>query len=149
VGAQDRAVTSSTLGAWLVKARPDVLPVAEMVRSGFETLTSRCVRPTYRAELIREGQPVLLWISGRHPRHPAGVYAAGHTTGPAQQDEGELFMPLRLRPVVPVVAREQVLAHPGFADLEVVRMPAGSNPSYLDAEQYRTLRAAFPQVTPR
>ncbi len=149
MGTQDRAVTSGTLGAWLVKASPEVLPVAEMVRTGFETLTSRCVRPTYRAELIRAGQPVLLWISGRHPRHPAGVYAAGHTTGPVQQDDTELYMPVRLHPVVPVVAREQILAHPGLAGLEVVRMPAGSNPSYLDVEQYRALRVAFPQVAPR
>jgi hypothetical protein len=139
------AITPSSLGAWLVKASPDGLPVAEAVRTGFRTVTSRCVRPTYRAELVAEGQPVLLWVSGRDPHHPAGIYAAGHTTGPVEQG-AELAMPVRLVPVDPVVARVDLLAEPLLSQLEVIRMPAGSNPSYLDTEQYLALCEAFPQV---
>lgn len=142
------ALTESLLGAWLVKARPGALPVAEVVATGFATITHRCVRPTYRAELIRPGQSVLLWVSGGDREHPAGVYAAGHTTGPVGHDRTELAMSVRLRPVDPVVPRAEILAHPVLRDLEVIRMPAGSNPSYLDIEQYRALRSAFPQVEP-
>ncbi|MET0999166.1 MAG: hypothetical protein ABWX73_10655 [Marmoricola sp.] len=131
-----------------MKASPAGLSVDEAVRTGFEAVTSRCVRPTYRAELIREGQPVLLWVSGRDPRHPAGIYAVGHTTGPVARGE-ELAMPVRLQRLDPVVAREEIVADPTLASLEVIRMPAGSNPSYLDREQYAALLAAFPQVSPR
>jgi hypothetical protein len=139
------AVTENTLGAWLVKASPANLPVAELLRDGFASVTSRCVRPTYRVDLVAAGQPVLLWVSGRDPRHPAGIYAAGETTGPAERGD-ELSMPVRLQAVEPPVRREEILAVPGLADLEVLRMPAGSNPSYVDGAQYRTLRQAFPQL---
>ena len=143
-----RAVTESSLGAWLVKATPAGLRIDETLRTGFRSVTSRCVRPTYRAELIREGQPVLLWVSGGDARHPAGIYASGHTTGPVLRGE-ELAMPVNLRSLDPVVARDEILTEPALVSLEVIRMPAGSNPSYLDTEQYRALLSAFPQVEPR
>ncbi len=142
--AVQRALSEATLGAWLVKAAPTGLPMAEVVRTGFTTVTSRCVRPSYRTALVRAGQPVLLWLSGRDPDHPAGIHAHGRTTGPATDE-----MPVRLEPVEPVVTREQVLAVPGLAGAEVLRMPAGSNPSYLDLEQYLALQEAFPQLVQR
>ena len=144
----ERAVTATTLGAWLVKARPDGLPLDDLVQSGFRGLTSRCVRPSYRTDLIREDQPVLLWVSGGDPSHPPGIYATGRTTGPAGLLGNELAMPLRLRAVVPVVLRDEVLAQRALSDLEVLRMPAGSNPSYLDALQYSALQQAFAQLSP-
>ena len=142
------AVTQESLGAWLLKASPELLAVEEHVRTGFRTLTSRCVRSTYRAALVREGQPVLLWLSGHDRRHPAGLYAQGSTTGVAREDGPELAVPLALRLIDPVVTRRELLAHPRLAGIEVIRMPAGSNPSYLDVEQYAELRQAFPQVSP-
>jgi hypothetical protein len=141
----ERAVTLDSLGAWLVKASPAHLRVEEMLRTGFRDLVSRCVRPTYRADLVAEGQPVLLWVSGGDRRHPSGIYAAGIATGPVALG-GEVAMPVRLQPVDPVVERAELLADPLLRDLEVIRMPAGSNPSYVDRAQYRTLRQAFPQL---
>jgi hypothetical protein len=141
-----RAISEDSLGAWLVKASPVSLPIEEVVRTGFTDITTRCVRPTYRTELVREGQPVLLWVSGNHPRHPAGIYAAGHTTGPVNEVAPTPEMPVRLRAVRPAIQRLELLDHPTLAGIEVLRMPAGSNPSYLDVEQYDALRHAFPQV---
>jgi hypothetical protein len=146
VSTSGRALSVATFGAWLVKARPDGLPLEELVRSGFASLTGRCVRPTYRTGLIREGQPVLLWVSGHDPEHPAGIYAAGATAGPVTCDGSEHSMPLRLRSVDPVVSRQEILAHPALSRIEVVVMPAGSNPSYLDSAQYQALVESFPQV---
>lgn len=140
------AVTEDTLGAWLFKASPEALSVAEAVRTGFGTITTRCVRPSYRTDLVRAGQPVLLWVSGSDPVHPAGIYACGHTTGAATYDGREPFVPVRLHAVEPTVRRVQLLAHPVLAWAEVIRMPAGSNPSYLDVQQYAALRTDFPQV---
>jgi hypothetical protein len=144
-----RAITATTLGAWLVKARPAGLPLDDLVQSGFRGVTSRCVQPSYRTGLIRKHQPVLLWISGGDPQHPSGIYATGRTTGPAGLVGSELAMPLRLRAVAPVVLRDELLAHGGLSDLEVLRMPAGSNPSYLDTQLYSTLQQAFPQLSLR
>ena len=143
-----RAVTDDSLGAWLVKASPGSLPLEELVRTGFVEITSRCVRPTYRTGLVREDQPVLLWVSGNDRRHPAGIYAIGHTTGPVDATAPTPAMPVRLRAVEPAIHRDEVKAHPTLAGIEVLRMPAGSNPSYLDAEQYVALQHAFPQVAP-
>ena len=142
-----RAVTESSLGAWLVKASPAALPLPELVRTGFAQITSRCVRPSYRTELVLEGQPVLLWVSGRDPRHPAGIYAHGQTTGPVHTADDGPAMPMRLQGVLPTVSREEILAVAELGGLEVLRMPAGSNPSYLDIDQYRVLRQQFPQVS--
>jgi len=142
----DRAITEHSLGAWLVKARPASLPIEELVRTGFADITSRCVRATYRTDLICEGQPVLLWLSGNDPRHPAGFYASGHTTGPVDAAAPTPEMPVRLHAVRPAVHRKEILDHPTLSRIEVIRMPAGSNPSYLDSEQYAALRHAFPQV---
>jgi hypothetical protein len=147
VAAAARAVTATNLGAWLIKARPDGLPLDDLVKSGFRGLTSRCVRPTYRTGLVREDQPVLLWVSGGDPRYPSGIYATGRTTGPAGPVQHELAMPLRLRAVSPVVLREELMSQSGLSELEVLRMPAGSNPSYLDKQQFSTLQRAFAQLS--
>jgi hypothetical protein len=140
------AVTSTTFGAWLLKADPSGDGFDELARSGFREVTTRCVRPSCRTDLIRAGQPVLLWVSGRHPVHPPGLHAAGHTTGPVAASADGPVMPVRLSPLVPLVPRTELIADPVLCGLEVLRMPAGSNPSYLDRAQYAALRAAFPQV---
>ncbi len=45
-----------------------------------------------------------------------------------------------------MVPRAELLATPGLHGLEVLRMPAGSNPSFLDRDAWETLREQFPQV---
>ena len=137
-----RAVTPESLGAWVVKASPEGDTVAELVRRGFATDWVSCVRPSYRADLVEADQPVLLWVSGRS----AGIRAAGVTTGPASYDGSQLSVPLRLQPVDPPVQRAELLEHPVLRDAEVLRMPAGSNPSYLTREQLDALTAAWPQL---
>lgn len=55
-----------------------------------------------------------------------------------------LDVPLRLEPVDPPVLRADLLADPVLSRLEVVRMPAGSNPSYLSREELARLRELLP-----
>jgi hypothetical protein len=38
------------------------------------------------------------------------------------------------------IHRSDLLAHPTLANAEVLRMPAGSNPSYLTPQQWSALR---------
>jgi hypothetical protein len=141
----------------LIKARPDAPSMLDFVHTGFGSVTSRCVRRTYRTDLLAEGQPVLLWLSGHDREHPAGIYAQGRTTGPAGIDPAgdsdqagagtRLVMPVTLEAVAPPVLRREVLLHPVLSRIEVVRMPAGSNPSFLDRTQLDELRRGWPQVT--
>ena len=115
-----------------------VLP-AELVPGfgpGIPRLLSRCVRPSYRLALMAPGQRCLLWLSGR--REP-GVHALGVLAG----SPGPAGPPASSGPTVELVlhlltdplSRADLLADPGFRAAEVVRIPAGSNPSWLNSTQ--------------
>ena len=140
-------LTPATLGAWLVKVDPRSSDVASMAGDDFASVVTRCVRPTYRTELVEAGQPVLLWISGRDPAHPAGLHAQGRTTGPVDQLGPDHVLPVSLSALEHPVPRDELRAHPLLVRLEVLTMPAGSNPSYVTREQLDALREGWPQVT--
>lgn len=135
-------MTQDALGAWLVKASGGVPSTRAHVRAGFAGVGAWCVRPTYRTELVEEGKPVLLWVSGTEREHPAGIYARGLTTGPATSDA----MPLVLEPLEHPLLRFELLGHPGLATMEVLRMPAGSNPSFVTREQLEVLAEMCPEL---
>ncbi|CUR62497.1 conserved hypothetical protein [metagenome] len=130
-----RALTRETLGAWLVKASGATPSTGEHVRAGFADVASWCARPTYRTELVSAGQPVLLWVSGTESEHPAGIYARGRTTGPASEG----VMPMTLLPLEAPLLRAELVGHPDLSSLEVLRMPAGSNPSFVTPPQLAVL----------
>jgi hypothetical protein len=84
------------------------------------------------------GQPCLLWVSGRER---PGVHALGElTAGPVETDGGPAVA-VRLTRLAEPVHRADLLADPEVATAEVLRMPAGSNPSWLSAAQYAALLA--------
>lgn len=151
MAARAHAVDAGSLGAWLVKSSPGSSSVGAWLQTGFEDVTTRCVRRTYRTDLVAAGQPVLLWVSGQDRDHPAGIYAQGRTTGPAAGAESgagaQLVMPVAFAPLTRPVLRREILVHPVLSRIEVVRMPAGSNPSFLSHEQLAELRRSWPQVT--
>ena len=132
-----RALSTDTLGAWLVKARGAEASTREHVRAGFTGVQTWCVQPTYRTELVAAGQPVLLWVSGTERGLPAGIHAHGRVTGPARDG----VMPIVLAPLADPLLRSELVAHPDLGSLEVLRMPAGSNPSYVTPEQLEVLVA--------
>jgi hypothetical protein len=135
VAAPARTLTPATLGAWLVKASGAAPSTREHLRAGFACVDSWCARPTYRTDLVAAGQPVLLWVSGSEPGLPAGIHARGQTTGPARDG----VMPVVLVPLDQPLLRSELVGHPDLAALEVLRMPAGSNPSYVTPEQLAVL----------
>ncbi len=73
-----------------------------------------------------------------------GIYASGRLTGPVQEES--LEVPVELRPIEPPVLRTELLGDPVLARIEVLRMPAGSNPSYLTAEELSGLTIGWPHV---
>lgn len=138
----ERALTADSLGAWLVKARGSDPATQAHARAGFADVDTRCVRPTYRTELVRAGQRVLLWVSGNEDDLPAGIHAQGRTTGAGSDG----VIPVELTPVSPPLLRSELVGHPELAAMEVLRMPAGSNPSYVTPEQLRVLTEMCPEL---
>ncbi|MCZ2828121.1 hypothetical protein O2W14_04635 [Modestobacter sp. VKM Ac-2986] len=131
-------LTTEDVACWVIKSArpPDAVLPGWLPGSAAEL--DRCVRPSYRLELMGAGQPVLLWVSGRDR---PGVHALGVLTGPVTATDGGPAVPLRLTRLAEPVDRAELLADPVARDAEVLRMPAGSNPSWLSAEQYAAVLA--------
>ena len=120
------------VAGWLLKTS---LPLDELSagwESGGTRGLERCLRRSYRLDLMRPGQPCLLWLSGRVQ---PGVHAVGTLTGRPRTDGGQPSVPVSLRRLEHPVDRADLLRSPAFADAEVLRMPAGSNPSFVTAAQ--------------
>lgn len=120
-------LSTGDVACWLVKSagRPAELgpPGAGVQR------VRRCLRRSYRLDLMAAGQPCLLWVSGR--TRP-GVAAVGRLAGPPAPDDR---VAIDLSPLAVPVERSDLLGDARFRTAEVVRMAAGSNPSYLDRDQ--------------
>ncbi|MEU7924068.1 hypothetical protein [Micromonospora sp. NPDC049107] len=135
------------LGAWLIKGNADTVDLA--TRFAREPLvTSWCVRPGYRARLMRTGQPVVFWASGSRARLPYGVWGVGRVTGPAEP--GPPGRPWSVPVELPILAepdrvpRGVLRADDRLAALEVLRQPQAANPSYLTVAQFAALRTHLP-----
>lgn len=161
------------VACWVLKTRTPPDGVVPGWAPGAPALLSRCVRRSYRLDLLRPGQRCLLWLSG--PVDP-GVHAIGHLQEPATAavagavgrtaagteagTEGRTAaVGVVLHRLAEPVPRAELVAHPVLAAVEVVRMPAGSNPSYLTPPQLEALlahvgqadlrAAGWPAVPPR
>ncbi|WP_091769712.1 hypothetical protein [Blastococcus aurantiacus] len=127
--------------AWLLKSTRPPTEIDPGWAPGEERELTRCVRRSYRLDLIAPGQPVLLWVSGRVL---PGVHAVGTVTGALREDTGGddgPALPVRLTRLPDPVERGELLADPHFRTAEVLRMPAGSNPSWLSAAQLEAVLA--------
>jgi hypothetical protein len=127
-----RRLADGDVAAWLVKTSLPPEALAEDWVPGSTRRLDRCLRASYRLGLMRAGQPCVLWLSG--PDRP-GVHAVGTLAGPPRVEAGQPSVAVELRLLDRPVARAELLGSPGFAGAEVLRMPAGSNPSYLTATQ--------------
>jgi hypothetical protein len=140
----ERAITEDTFGAWLVKCSP---PTGSTLQEGMDAGTidiSRwCVVPGYRADMMRKGQRVVLWVSGGD-KAQRGIWATGRLTGEACVDEAHpaagLSVPVDLRLLTDPLSADEIVAA-GMDHLEVQRMPAGSNPSWISRGQLEVLDA--------
>jgi hypothetical protein len=131
-------LTVPDVACWVVKSRlpPEVL--APGWSPGATRALTRCLRPSYRLGLMRPGQACLLWVSGRDR---PGVHAVGHVTGEVAAGGGGPEVPVAFTLLTEPVPRAALLADPAAREAEVLRMPAGSNPSWLSAGQYAAVLA--------
>jgi hypothetical protein len=134
-------LTGGDVACWLLTTSRAPAEIAPGWRPGTERELTRCVRPSYRLALMDAGQPCLLWLSGR--QHP-GVHALGVLAGPADVDVDGPVVPVRLTLLAEPVGRAELMADPEARDAEVLRMPAGSNPSWLSPAQFAAVLARVP-----
>ncbi|MBB3675437.1 hypothetical protein FHX36_001172 [Modestobacter versicolor] len=131
------------VACWVVKSSSPLDVVAPGWAPGTTRELVRCLRRSYRLDLMGPGQPCLLWVSGRDR---PGVHAVGELTAvPAAGGSGP-EVAVRLTRLAEPVDRADLLADPGARAAEVLRMPAGSNPSWLSPAQYAAVLAQLAPV---
>jgi hypothetical protein len=133
-----RRLTRDDVACWVVKTSRPPSDLVPGWRPGTEQQLPRCLRPSYRLDLMAAGQPCVLWLSGRDR---PGVHALGELSGPPKRDSSGPVVSVRLTLLAEPVDRAELLADPGACDAEVLRMPAGSNPSWLSRPQYDAVLA--------
>ena len=130
-----RRLAAADVAAWLLKTSVHPTEIEPGWLPGHERTLERCVARSYRLSLMKSGQACVLWLSGRVS---PGVHAIGQLIGepsPAALSDVQPEVLVCLRLLAEPVARSELLAHPAFAGAEVLTMPAGSNPSYLNGPQ--------------
>lgn len=149
-GSKDRVakgrITDDNLGAWLIKCQPEVnVEVSRAILDGeTEPITRWCVATNYRSAMMKPGDRALLWISGDGRRLARGIWGTGQVTGvvrrmldPAGDDTDKLEVPLHVGLLREGLSAERIKA--AGVDLEVFRVPQGSNPSWVSKEQLSAL----------
>ena len=135
-------LTPGDVACWVLKSTRAPEEIVSDWRPGAAREFARCVRPSYRLGLMAAGHPVLLWVSGQ--RQP-GVHAVGVLAGPVTSDADGPEVPVRLSRLAEPVDRAELLADPVARSAEVLRMPAGSNPSWLSRPQFDAVLARVPR----
>lgn len=148
-----RAITLENFGAWLIKCDPNTWDFVAFVKDGNDYIDDWSVVEGYRSRTMQAHDRIIFWKSGNQPGYPRGIWGIGHVTGPAHdvvsEDPGywlddaarlkatysvSVYIPLFEEPVTDAELRAA-----GIDDLEVQKMPGGSNPSWVTAEQLERL----------
>jgi hypothetical protein len=154
--ASGRTVTLDNLGAWLIKCNPEVWDFAAFLRGEMGDIRSWSVNPSYRTDLMEQGQPILFWVTGRDGKHPEpGLWGAGIVAGRVQRDDpdddpdlwldrdkrrrAEFFVPVDLQIWDEPVPRRVLQADPRLAGMEIFRQPQMGNPLVVTIEQLAAL----------
>lgn len=134
-------LTEGDVGAWLFTCHPrEFRELEPALRSGAE-IDGWCAHPTYRVDLVRAGQPAVLWVSGGAAAVPApGIRMVGRTTGVVERDRPRPRVGLELSVLPEVLAREVLRSDPRTARLEVLRAPQMSNPSVVSPAEWTAIQ---------
>jgi hypothetical protein len=146
----------SPVGAWVLKARPSLWDIGAALRHGIELDWWRLAH-TYRVELVRAGQPCVMWVTRGDATTRSGIWAVGAITGEPVEDTGDPDDPLwrdrdaqrQVRPRIPVelevlerpVLREELVDHPELQRTEILRVPRIGNPAALTPREWSAVQA--------
>lgn len=150
------------IGAWVLKCNPAMSNLAaDLAEHG--RIRAWSVVESYRFDLLREGHPCVMWVTGSAGSPvPAGIYAVGEIVKNA---DGDLLISDRwddsVKPVdgkakdavkefvsvdmhwlqEPITKADLLDQHPEFAQAEVVRAPQVGSPSFLTPEEWELVKS--------
>jgi hypothetical protein len=153
--AMTRSITAENFGAWLIKCDPKTWDFAAFVEAGNDYIDDWSVVDNYRSHMMQAHDRILFWKSGDQPGYPRGIWGIGHVTGEAHDvieaepgywldDNARLKVTYTVPVYVPLFDEpitDADLRAAGIGDLEVQRMPGGSNPSWVAVEQLDRISA--------
>lgn len=151
------------VGAWVFKGNPDEVwdYFSDLEDSGRAPGDidegGWTLGPTYRSEMVQQGDLVVLWITGSH--NP-GIYEIGHVNGPLERDVIDTTYlkddsrrsrqvwcaPFKTVLLTDFIPRAVLKAHPVVSGCEQFRIPVISNPTYLTPQE---LEALIPHFAPQ
>jgi hypothetical protein len=135
------AVSRHRLGGWLLRCNPALHDPASRFAAPIRTW---CVTDNYRSRLMTPDDPVLMWLSGRDRHFVRGIWGRGVITAPAEWTASGLQVGLHLALQPEPLVTDAELRAAGVHDLEVQRMPQGSNPSWVTREQLDRIQLLLP-----
>jgi predicted RNA-binding protein with PUA-like domain len=154
------SVTVSNLGAWVFKCNPKTWDLETFVADGHTHIEDWSVANNYRSELIQHGQRALFWVSGAEDgAMPRGIWGYGWTTGRrrfvAQPYEGywedddkridsQWYVDTDLHLLDAPVTSAELKQIDRLSDLEVLRQPYGSNPSWVSQTELAAIEDLLP-----
>jgi hypothetical protein len=167
------SITLDNLGAWVVRCNPEVWKLKEFMDDGRTLVNSWAVANNYRSALMERGQRILFWVNG--PKDAAlerGIWGSGWVTGPVLEQHGDdekIHSPqalvndknywrdadnhtraghraqLAIRLLPSPLRAVDIETVSGLENLEVLRQPQMSNPSWVTKEQLALLETLLPQ----
>ena len=143
------------VAAWLFKAKPEVWDVVGAIRAiladpAAPPIDSWEMAASYRVDLVRPGQPCVLWVTGGRHAPTTGVWAMGEVvTAPVFDVMSEEGRPrygvgLDLDVVGDPVRLIELAADERFARAEIIRAPRVSSPVALTADELAAIEDAWP-----
>jgi hypothetical protein len=160
-------IDDSNFGAWLIKCNPMLWDFYGFIALGNDTIDNWSVVDNYRSQMMRQGELIVFWVSGTDSTE-RGIWGTGYIVGeahdvPSDEVDGDdadgddtgywLSEKARLAvtngidvdiPLFDAVISDSELRAAGIDDLEVQRMPQGSNPSWISKEQLARLTSILP-----
>ena len=156
------AISPDTLGSWLVRCNPAKWDLPGYLAAGGDRVDSVSVVDNYRSAMMKPGDRILLWVSGNGRLMARGIWGLGHVTAAVRDEPADarphgdsLWLDERTRrgvthavfvdiPLLDSPVTDAELRSEAIDDLEVQRVPMGSNPSWLSREQLGRVRPLLP-----
>lgn len=153
------AITDANFGAWLIKCNAETWDFRRCLdEEEYPFIGSWSLVPNYRSRLMKPGDPIVFWVSGTPAPHiPGGIWGVGEVIGDVEEEvtldpdpglwkDEEARRRSRHFVLVDIplwdspLDRNFVREHPILGGMEVIRMPQGSNPSWLNREEWEALK---------
>lgn len=143
-------------GAWALKCNPEtVWDLDSFIRGGNHHIEGWSVPSKGLSRHMKENDPVVFWVSGRHASCPPGIWAVGKVTGlahPGTPDQywiepgADFYIDVDLTVHHRIVPREVVKADPILAESTLIKMPMAANPVMLSDVEWSAAQSLVAQA---